>query len=438
MSAFTTRPGDEDADLEAALRRGIPEKGLPSGDVKLRLSRKQAFYLFVMQGCGGAILDALANFGIACAIYRTTTREIRVWPLSMNTIAGDLGVTVIIQSMLTTLIVGVLVRGDMKAAKIEPFSHPWPSLHVDSLLRGGRFKRNLGRAISFFSPTQVLSLQNGFRPAIHSLFMILLRGFFTSIISFIIFWPLAIAVIAPLYGGLNVHGTWVPEITKAIFGGILGLFQTPLIAALILGVINPPTSPLTHPPKESKQPPMSIVTNPASFSVHSLRHPSTHIRTPSSPSAGPPHRQKIHTTTPISTPLPSPITREVPSPVVFAPPPPFAPAPTTAAFPSSIPPSSSSIPPPSTSTPSITPQPPKPAYRSLLRLARDKRKDRKLRESITPLIGDGSENSGNGNRSSRDSTSMSIPTITRDNSVSSVTQVAKATIRRSESESGSS
>ncbi|KIJ34159.1 hypothetical protein M422DRAFT_263812 [Sphaerobolus stellatus SS14] len=109
--------------------------------------------------------------------------------------------------------------------------------------------------------------------------------------------------------------------------------------------------------------------NPASFCVHSLRHPSTHIRTPSSPSAGPPHRPKIHTTTLISTPLPSPITREMPSPVVSAPPPPFAPAPTTAAFPSSIPPSSSSISPPSISTPSITPQPPKPAYCSLLRLA---------------------------------------------------------------------
>ena len=59
---------------------------------------------------------------------------------------------------------------------------------------------------------------------------------------FFVFWPIAIAITArrclhycayplityiiALYDGKNLHGTWTPEIIKALFGGTLGLFMT--------------------------------------------------------------------------------------------------------------------------------------------------------------------------------------------------------------------
>jgi hypothetical protein len=39
-----------------------------------------------------------------------------------------LSVTVIIQGILTTLIAGALVRGDVLAKRIEPFSFAWPDV----------------------------------------------------------------------------------------------------------------------------------------------------------------------------------------------------------------------------------------------------------------------------------------------------------------------
>jgi hypothetical protein len=57
-----------------------------------------------------------------------------------------------------------------------------------------------------------------------------------------------------LYGGIDMHGTWIPEVIKGIFGAVLGLISTvslvsrqphatyytyviqPLLAALALGL----------------------------------------------------------------------------------------------------------------------------------------------------------------------------------------------------------
>lgn len=39
-------------------------------------------YLILPQAIGAAILDAAMNFGIACAMYHTTPKEIRLWNLT--------------------------------------------------------------------------------------------------------------------------------------------------------------------------------------------------------------------------------------------------------------------------------------------------------------------------------------------------------------------
>ncbi|KIJ46011.1 hypothetical protein M422DRAFT_29433 [Sphaerobolus stellatus SS14] len=197
-----------------------------------RLTRKHVLYLLGLHGVGAAVLDAAVNFIFACLMYRTTSKEIRIWSLPKNTIAGDLGVTVVIQSMLTTLIVGAMVRRDIRAKRIEPFAFPWPATNMQDKRSSDNW---FMKALGFLSPSETKYHRNVFCSMLHSLSMTLLRGFLISVPYFLILWPLTIALIAPPYGGINLHGTWIPEIIKAIFGGVLGLIQTPLIAALILG-----------------------------------------------------------------------------------------------------------------------------------------------------------------------------------------------------------
>ncbi|KAF8507393.1 hypothetical protein JB92DRAFT_2960715 [Gautieria morchelliformis] len=94
-------------------------------------------------------------------------------------------------------------------------------------------------AVSFLSPTQTLTFRHGGDHFAKSLCIILIRGFVISALYFMVFWPIAIAITAPLYGRVDMHGTWTPEIIKTIFGGLLGLFMNPLIAALVLGARQP-------------------------------------------------------------------------------------------------------------------------------------------------------------------------------------------------------
>ena len=74
------------------------------------LTSKQWVYILVLKFLGAGILDAVINFGIACAMYRGANTRISVWQLQYNTIAGDSGLTVVIQVMLTWIIDGYLTR----------------------------------------------------------------------------------------------------------------------------------------------------------------------------------------------------------------------------------------------------------------------------------------------------------------------------------------
>lgn len=48
-------------------------------------------------------------------------------------------------------------------------------------------------------------------------------------------WCLFVVVIGPIYGNRDLGNKWVPQIIKAVYGGVLGLVTNPVIATLALG-----------------------------------------------------------------------------------------------------------------------------------------------------------------------------------------------------------
>ena len=77
-----------------------------------------------MNGIGAMIISGAANFGVACAMYRTTSLPIRIWVFSENTIAGDMGVTVIIQQLITMIITSTLSRWSCRPGTTAWVSYP--------------------------------------------------------------------------------------------------------------------------------------------------------------------------------------------------------------------------------------------------------------------------------------------------------------------------
>ncbi|RXK41083.1 hypothetical protein M231_01714 [Tremella mesenterica] len=91
---------------------------------------RQWFYLTVLQGVGAGLIDGGINFAIAYAMYHNQD-NIRMWVLKHNTIAGDLGVTPIIQCLASMLITSTLVHTDLHHRAIQPLPFVYP--HVESL-----------------------------------------------------------------------------------------------------------------------------------------------------------------------------------------------------------------------------------------------------------------------------------------------------------------
>ncbi|WFD35285.1 hypothetical protein MCUN1_002136 [Malassezia cuniculi] len=231
------------------------------------LTPYQIFYVFVMNGLGAMVLSAAANFGVACAMYRTTDIEITMWILKKNTIAGDMGVTVIIQQLITMIITSSLCHHDLRHG-VKAFTRPWPPMmHFPSspmpegswlgstlpsdvqragapLYMGnaqGR-PRTAQWALWFLRAMSTGSERNAFllkgltfRQRVERLLFTALQGLWVAVLTFWWYWPIAIAIVAPIYGGRDLRGTWIGPIIKLIFGGVLGLLTNPFMAMMALG-----------------------------------------------------------------------------------------------------------------------------------------------------------------------------------------------------------
>ncbi|KAM0790782.1 hypothetical protein ACM66B_004630 [Microbotryomycetes sp. NB124-2] len=217
------------------------------------LTTRQWLYIVGPQMIGAAIVDGLANFGIACAMYRTGADPISMWKLSESTVAGDLGVTVLIQGTLTFIIAGSMVHVDMRNGKPPAFPYPWPDTRFavvdlgrpeDAKSRRGAVWRmfhqrhGIGRGLHFFSGSDVNDLFDfkvGFKRWVGRFVLTAIKGALLSALYFFVFWPIAIACVAPPYGGVNMAHSWTPPIIKLVFGFLLGLFMNPIVACIALG-----------------------------------------------------------------------------------------------------------------------------------------------------------------------------------------------------------
>ncbi|GJJ68861.1 hypothetical protein EMPS_01207 [Entomortierella parvispora] len=194
------------------------------------LTTRHIVYLVFMHMIGAMILDAGINFGIATAMYKNNSHPVNLWPLP-QTLAGDAGVTIIIQQLLTWILDRRAVFGDLKKGMVAPLRMPknaGPVLRwfvgLDEAAAGAHcktFKEKLYFVVSF----------HGRRIAA------------IVLATFVLYWPIAIGILS----GLKIHGigadhssrggdfnVWpLPEIFKGVYGAALGL-TTPLMSYVTL------------------------------------------------------------------------------------------------------------------------------------------------------------------------------------------------------------
>ncbi|WVN86704.1 uncharacterized protein L203_101876 [Cryptococcus depauperatus CBS 7841] len=241
----------------------------------LPLTGRQWFYLLFLQGLGAGVIDGAANFGVAYAMYHNQ-KDIKMWVLAKNTVAGDLGVTPVIQCLASMLITSTLVHTDLHHNIVKPLPFVWP--HVEHLpdpkeLIDNFFKHkrkpeaeiekedtslSLSTASSeyaggkswtyhpkmllrfMFEGTEANILLSPFRPKLF-LFKALLtaaQGAAIGVFFGLPLWIIFIIVLGPIYGHDNMVETgwkWAPMVIKCVYGAMLGWVTNPVIASLALG-----------------------------------------------------------------------------------------------------------------------------------------------------------------------------------------------------------
>ncbi|SPO22500.1 uncharacterized protein UTRI_01178 [Ustilago trichophora] len=227
----------------------------------------QWWYLFFAQSFVAAIISGAINFGVAVALYRTQP-TINIWTFNRQTVAGDMGVTVIIQQIVSFIITSSLVHHDLYAGPIGPLRRPWPPLlHLPSTpqpeghwlgvkmpqhVSSAGEKLYMGKAegqsklkswwwwfvravLTGSERNDLLAAGISWRQRLERLVWTAVQGFFLCVLTFWWYWPLAIAIVAPIYEHRELAGTWIPMIIKLLYGGILSLLTNPIMALMAMG-----------------------------------------------------------------------------------------------------------------------------------------------------------------------------------------------------------
>lgn len=227
----------------------------------------QWWYLVFGQSIVAAIISGSINFGVAVALYRTQP-TIDIWTFNRQTVAGDMGVTIIIQQIVSFIITSSLVHHDLYAGPIGPLRRPWPPLlhlpsnpvpeghwlgirmpeDVEREEKSCRMGRAQGKSklngwwwwfvravLTGSERNDLLAAGISWRQRLERLVWTAAQGFFLCCLTFWWYWPLAIAIVAPIYGGRELAGTWIPMIIKLLYGGILSLLTNPIMALMAMG-----------------------------------------------------------------------------------------------------------------------------------------------------------------------------------------------------------
>ena len=185
-----------------------------------------------------------------------------MWVFSKNTIAGDLGVTPIIQCLASMLITSTLVHTDLHHHAIAPLPFVYP--HVEHLPDPrSLFHKPTGSIASEpeKADEDVKATKRGLRyyfwmlvrfifegteknmmaariPVTHwfgRLAWTAAQGAAIGIVFGFPLWCLAVLILGPIYGNDNMGNKWAPQAIKCVYGAILGWITNPVIATLALG-----------------------------------------------------------------------------------------------------------------------------------------------------------------------------------------------------------
>lgn len=94
----------------------------PFSRVVARLTIRQGLWLLILQCLGAALLDFAINLLIHWAVYNNSD-PIHLWQLP-NSIAGDFAVTLIVQTILTWIIGGIVAWRDLWLRTVAPLAPP--------------------------------------------------------------------------------------------------------------------------------------------------------------------------------------------------------------------------------------------------------------------------------------------------------------------------
>lgn len=194
------------------------------------LTTRHIVYLVLMHMVGAMILDAGINFGIATAMYKNNSHPVTLWPLP-QTLAGDAGVTIIIQQLLTWILDRRAVLGDLKKGMVAPLRMPQNAGRVLRWFVGLEEAAAGERCKTFKEKARFLVSFHGRRIAV------------IVLATFVLYWPITIGILS----GLRIHGVgadyssrggdfnvWpLPQIYKGVYGAAVGL-TTPFMSYITL------------------------------------------------------------------------------------------------------------------------------------------------------------------------------------------------------------
>lgn len=218
------------------------------------LTGRQYFYILIIQGLVAALIDAGANFGIAYAMYHSQG-TVKMWVFSENTIAGDLGVTPLIQTAVSMIISSALIHSDLHNHAIRPLPFVWP--HAEHLPDPRRFVELFGRTGPVCEETKgdsgssspITEKQNsndvrargiryyllmllrfifegtennmlldwhGPRIFIQRLLLTGIQGLGLGVVFGFPLWCLAVIILGPIYGTGNMGNRWAPQASSGL------------------------------------------------------------------------------------------------------------------------------------------------------------------------------------------------------------------------------
>ncbi|CED85256.1 thiamine biosynthetic bifunctional enzyme [Phaffia rhodozyma] len=219
-------------------------------------------YIWIMQGFIAGLIDAAINFKIAMNMYEyEPNTSFWLFPLPF---AGDLGVTCLVQGLATYLIVPCLILPDVNASRVSKLPDgPWPrTAHLPALSEAWNgpsgkvdWRSVPGGLLRFWAEGMdgmgVLLLPYGYWRArrdgkevsasavLAKVGREIIKGVIWGAVLFFLFWPISIAILAPIYSHKSMSAAdghlWATEISKAVFTFIIGFFQNALVALQTLG-----------------------------------------------------------------------------------------------------------------------------------------------------------------------------------------------------------